>query len=81
MNISLGKYEEFVRTRVESGRYGSAAEVIRHGLRLLEEDEQWRTEVRAKVAEGMAELRAGKGIDGDTAIAGLEAELDEADTK
>ena len=43
MNVSLTKeLEEFVRRKVESGRYRSATEVIRAGFRLLEqEDDIW----------------------------------------
>lgn len=40
MNVSLGqRWEEFVATAVEQGRYGSASEVVREGLRLVEERE------------------------------------------
>lgn len=40
MNVSIGKrWEAFVDTAVQSGRYGSASEVIREGLRLVEERE------------------------------------------
>lgn len=40
MNVSIGKrWEAFVDAAVESGRYGSASEVIREGLRLVEERE------------------------------------------
>jgi antitoxin ParD1/3/4 len=40
MNVSVGeRWEKFVETMVKSGRYGSASEVVREGLRLVEERE------------------------------------------
>lgn len=40
MNVSVGqRWEEFVNAVVKDGRYGSASEVVREGLRLVEERE------------------------------------------
>lgn len=39
-NVALGNhYEEFVKKQLESGRYNNASEVVRAGLRLLEDRE------------------------------------------
>lgn len=44
-SVTLGDhFDAFVREQIETGRYGNASEVMRAGLRLLEEHE---TKVRA----------------------------------
>ncbi len=68
MNVRLGKFEAWVQARVDSGDYASRAEVIRAGLRLLREEEQWRATARRQIAEGLADLRAGRSVDGDEVL-------------
>ncbi len=44
MNVSLtAELEQFVSTKVDSGRYTSASEVVREALRLLEEHDRARS--------------------------------------
>lgn len=59
MNVRLTpQQQEFIKQQVAEGRYLSDAEVIREGLRLLQEEVEWRAEIRRKVAEGVAECIA-----------------------
>ena len=53
--ISLGKhFEAFANAQVQSGRYGSVSEVIRAGLRILEEREAKVEALRIALIEGEA---------------------------
>jgi antitoxin ParD1/3/4 len=78
MNVNLTpELEQMVHSKVQTGRYNSASEVVREALRLMEERDQVKAEVRKKITAGMEELRRGKGIDGEAFFAQMEAELDE----
>lgn len=52
-SISLGDYfDEFISKKIISGRYGSTSEVVRDGLRALEEREQHREALRKALIAG-----------------------------
>jgi antitoxin ParD1/3/4 len=52
-SVSLGDhFDSFISQQLETGRYGSASEVVRAGLRLLEESENKLTALRRMLAEG-----------------------------
>jgi antitoxin ParD1/3/4 len=52
-SVSLGDhFAAFVDAQVETGRYGSASDVVRAGLRLLEEHEARESALRNALIEG-----------------------------
>ena len=52
-SISLGKhFESIIESGIESGRYASASEVIRAGLRLVEIEESKIKALRNAISEG-----------------------------
>ena len=52
-SFTLGDhFVDFVDRQVEEGRYTSASDVVRAGLRLLEEQEEKLTAFRAALVEG-----------------------------
>ncbi len=69
INVSLTpEFEKFVEAEVASGRYQSASEVFREGLRLLQDREEKRKaalqEVRRKVRQGLDAAKRGELFDG-----------------
>lgn len=53
-SVSLGGYfDMFVKGRISEGRYKNVSEVIRAGLRLLEEEENKAIALKAAIEEGI----------------------------
>ncbi|MBS3928738.1 MAG: type II toxin-antitoxin system ParD family antitoxin [Sphingomonadales bacterium] len=57
MNVSVGeRWEAYIETLLAQGRYGSASEIVREGLRLVEEREEklaaLRETIEAAIARG-----------------------------
>jgi antitoxin ParD1/3/4 len=56
MNVSVGnRWEEFIEAIIKDGRYGSASEVVREGLRLVEEREAKLRDLKATIDASIAE--------------------------
>lgn len=70
-SVTLGAhFEQFVTQQIAIGRYGSASEAIRAGLRLLEEHETRFETLRQALKEGEDSGRS------DYSLTGLIEELD-----
>jgi len=68
-SISISEhFDGFISGQIETGRYETASEVVRAGLRMLEDYEtgyQRKLEaLRAHLDEGVVQLDAGEGSDG-----------------
>jgi antitoxin ParD1/3/4 len=79
MNVSVGKrWEEFISSLVAEGRYGSSSEVVREGLRLVEEREQKLQALREMVNRSIEE---GGEVTPEEMHASLEAKFEELRAK
>jgi antitoxin ParD1/3/4 len=53
-SISIGDYfDSFIQNRISAGRFKNASEVVRAGLRLLEEEENKIVALREAIQEGI----------------------------
>ena len=60
-SVSLGDhFDRFINSQIVAGRYGNASEVMRAGLRLLEEHEQKVEALRKALVEGELSGDAGE---------------------
>lgn len=81
MNVSLkSDWESYIASKVASGEFDTASEVIRAGLRLLkreDDDRQAKLNVlRQEIAAGVEQLRRGEGRPADQVFADLLSGLD-----
>ncbi len=76
MNVNLGPvFDEFVSELLETGLYQSQSEILREGLRLLKERQDFKnlqlSRLRAEVAQGAKQADRGEFVDGPAAFASV----------
>ncbi|CDZ73080.1 type II toxin-antitoxin system ParD family antitoxin [Neorhizobium galegae] len=55
MNVSIdARWEKFIEEAVQDGRYGSASDVVREGLRLVQERESKLSALRETIQSSIA---------------------------
>ena len=77
MNVSLApELEKFISTKVNTGRYNSASEVVREALRLLEENDRVRAqqlkEFNQELGNRLAALDGGEKVNPEVTRARLQ---------
>ncbi|MDZ7960508.1 MAG: type II toxin-antitoxin system ParD family antitoxin [Aulosira sp. DedQUE10] len=80
MSISLNpSHEQFVLSKIESGKYANVDEVIAVAFQLLEEQEQqyalWLKDTQKKVEVGLGEIERGEVLDTEVVINQLKDKL------
>ena len=76
MNVNLGPvFDEFVSQLLETGHYQSQSEILREGLRLLKERQDFKNlqlaRLRAEVAQGAKQADRGEFVDGPAIFASI----------
>jgi antitoxin ParD1/3/4 len=73
ISADLGRQlESFVSDLVKAGRYNSKSEVLREGVRLIQEREARLAALDAAIARGLADAEAGRSRPADDVFARLE---------
>lgn len=87
-NISISltpQQTDFLAKCVATGRYQSTSEVVREGVRLLEDQQRMQAaeldRARALIREGAEQLDRGDVVDGDTFFAEWDDELNALEAK
>ena len=73
ISADLGpQLEKYVTRLVEKGRYNSKSEVLREGIRLVQERESKLAALDAAIARGLADVKAGRVVLGEEVFARLD---------
>ncbi len=73
ISADLGpQLENYVSNLVEKGRYNSKSEVLREGIRLVQERESKLMALDAAIARGLADVKAGRIVPAEDVFARLE---------
>jgi antitoxin ParD1/3/4 len=74
--------EDFVRTKLELGKYGSAEEVLEAALNLLDAHDSaestWVADVREKIDAAITASENSPAVDGETVLNGILSKLQQA---
>ena len=82
MNVSLTpELERFVESKVESGLYNNASEVVRESLRLLKEHDEIRVKWREQIELGWLQAQRGELVDGNDAFRRVDERIRKAARK
>ncbi|GGA85603.1 addiction module antitoxin [Brucella endophytica] len=74
ISADLGKQlESYIQELVDTGRYGSKSEVLREGVRLVQEREARLAALDASIMRGLADIKAGRTVPADEVFDRLQA--------
>jgi antitoxin ParD1/3/4 len=72
-SYTLGRhFESFIQSQLASGRYNNASEIVRDGLRLLEDRERRLAALDGALTKGMDDIQAGRVTPAETVFDDLE---------
>ena len=73
ISAELGKQlEDYIQQLVEAGRYGSKSEVLREGIRMVQDRETRLAALDASIARGLANVDSGRTAPADDVFKRLE---------